>query len=98
MLKSELAERLSSTFSDVPEHIIVKMVNTIIEEMTQAMARGDRIEIREFGSFYLSLHAPAKIRNPRTGETFMSSEKYYPRFRISQKISNKINQKDDKES
>ena len=95
MLKSDLVHELAKNFVDLPEHTIGNMINAIIEEMAATLASGGRIEIREFGTFNLTLREPSETRNPKTGETFMSHAKYYPRYRTSQKLLDRLNKKEE---
>jgi len=66
-------------------------VKCMLEHMTQALASGERIEIRGFGSFSLS-HRPArKSRNPKTGAIIMTPERYVPHFRPSKELRERVN-------
>jgi len=63
----------------------------MLEHMSQALASGERIEIRGFGSFSLS-HRPARQgRNPKTGATVMLPERYVPHFRPGKDLRDRVN-------
>ncbi len=69
MIRSELITRLAAHFPQLTIKDTELAVKAILEEMSEALARGDRIEIRGFGSFALNFRPPRNGRNPRTGET-----------------------------
>ena len=66
MLKSELIKRISSQNPHLYERDIEKVVNAILDEMVEALRRGDRVELRGFGAFSAKLRGPRQGRNPRT--------------------------------
>ena len=68
MTKSELIERLAAKSSYLTNTDTVLAVNTLLEEMSKALEKGERIEIRGFGSFSVRHFSPRKGRNPKTGE------------------------------
>ncbi len=59
------------------------MVNTILDEMTEAMCRGDRVELRGFGTFTVKKREARTGRNPMTGESVAVLVRYIPAFRVS---------------
>ena len=69
MRKSELIENLIDRFESVPVRSVEQSVKAIIDHMADALAAGDRIEIRGFGSFCLHYRAPRIGRNPKTGDS-----------------------------
>ncbi len=69
MNKSQLIMRLAEQNPDLVHREVERLVNAILETIEAALARGDRIEIRGFGSFTVKERAPRIGRNPRTGET-----------------------------
>lgn len=75
MTKSELIEQLYKKQTYLPFQDVERVVNALVNKMTEALGAGERIEIRGFGSFSLRHHEPRMGRNPRTGETVSISQK-----------------------
>ena len=67
------------------------MVKTIIDKMTNSLSKGDRIEIRGFGSFEIRFRSPRKARNPKTGETVQTSGKYSIHFKPGKELKDRVN-------
>ncbi len=81
MTKSELIELIARKQTQLSQKDVEIAVNQIIESMITALAEGERIEIRGFGSFSLH-HRQARMgRNPKTGESVKLSEKRVPHFK-----------------
>ena len=70
---------------------VERLVNVIFETIAAALARGDRIELRGFGSFAVKEQAPRVGRNPRTGETVHVAAKLRPYFRSGKELRRRIN-------
>ena len=69
---------------------VEQSVKIIVDTMTRALAKGQRIEIRGFGSFDLN-HRPARLgRNPKTGEKVAVPEKYVPHFKPGKELSERV--------
>jgi integration host factor subunit beta len=68
-------------------------VNTIFEEVTSSMARGDRVELRGFGAFSVKKRDARIGRNPRTGETVAVEEKHVPFFKTGKLLRDRLNGK-----
>src|SRR5438067_8430836 len=67
MIKSELVQRIAGQNPHLYQRDIENIVNAVLGEITAALARGDRVELRGFGAFSVK-HRPARTgRNPRTG-------------------------------
>ena len=66
-------------------------MKTIFEKMSEALARGERIELRGFGSFTVKEYAPRVGRNPRTGETVHVAAKLRPHFKSGKELRRRIN-------
>ena len=62
----------------------------ILDEMTEALVRGDRIEIRGFGSFSLNHRPPRVGRNPKSGEKVMVPEKRVPHFKAGKELRERV--------
>jgi integration host factor subunit beta len=67
MIKSELVQRISSQNPHLYQRDIEKIVSAILDEMVEALLRGDRVELRGFGAFSVKLREARQGRNPRTG-------------------------------
>lgn len=92
MTKFELINALAVK-ADIPKKQAEQIVNLIFSSMADALARGDRIEIRGFGSF-VSKHYPAyEGRNPRTGEVVEVAEKNLPFFKVGKELRKRVNNK-----
>lgn len=91
MTKSELIEVLARKQSHLPYRDVEQAVKTLIEQMSESLATGERIEIRGFGSFSLH-HRPPRIgRNPKTGDAVALSEKYVPHFKPGKELRERVN-------
>jgi len=81
MTRSDIVEELASRFSQLTQQDAEFAVKAILDAMNDALVRGQRIEIRGFGSFSVSHHAPRMGRNPRSGESVAIPEKRVPHFK-----------------
>jgi len=90
MTKSELMEALAKKQSQLAFRDVELAVKTILEQMTQALATGDRIEIRGFGSFSLHFRPPRMGRNPKTGEPVPLAGKYVPHFKPGKELRERV--------
>ena len=70
---------------------VERLVNAIVETIAAALSRGDRIEIRGFGSFTVKERPPRVGRNPRTGETVHVAAKLRPHFKSGKELRRRIN-------
>jgi integration host factor subunit beta len=91
MTKSELIERIASRQAQLSVRDVELAVKTLIEQMSQTLATGARIEIRGFGSFSLHYREPRLGRNPKTGETVELSGKYVPHFKPGKEMRERVN-------
>ena len=92
MTKSELIERIASRQTQLSLKDVELAVKTVIEQMSQTLATGERIEIRRFGSFSLHYREPRQGRNPKTGETVELSGKYVPHFKPGKEMRERVNE------
>jgi integration host factor subunit beta len=67
-------------------------IKCMIEQMSQALASGDRIEIRGFGSFSLHFRPPRLGRNPKTGEAVALAGKHVPHFKPGKELRERVNE------
>ena len=92
MTKSELIERIAEKQTQLPIKDVELAVKTILEQMSQVLAAGERIEIRGFGSFSLHYREPRQGRNPKTGETVQLAGKYVPHFKPGKEMRERVNE------
>ncbi len=93
MTKSELIEVIAREQSHLAYRDVELAVKCMIEQMSQALASGDRIEIRGFGSFSLHYRPPRLGRNPKTGDSVALSGKHVPHFKPGKELRERVNQK-----
>lgn len=91
MTKSELVERMASKQDQLSVRDIELAVKTMLEQMTQSLSDGERIEIRGFGSFTLNYRAPRTGRNPKTGEAVLLEGKHVPHFKPGKELRDRVN-------
>lgn len=90
MTKRDLIEELLKQFPRFARRDAEIMVNTIFDTMTDALCRGDRIEIRGFGSFGLNYRPPRTGRNPKSGERVQVPEKHVPHFKAGKELRERV--------
>ncbi|MCF6235367.1 MAG: integration host factor subunit beta [Gammaproteobacteria bacterium] len=91
MTRSDLIEVLTQSQTQLSYKDIELAVKNLIEQMSEALANGNRIEIRGFGSFSLH-HRPSRIgRNPKTGESVSLEGKYVPHFKPGKMLREQVN-------
>ena len=92
MIKSELVQRIANRNPHLYLRDVEKIVNAILDEITSALSRGDRVELRGFGAFSVK-HRDARIgRNPRTGAHVAVDEKSVPFFKTGKEMRERLNQ------
>ena len=91
MTKSEMIQALSERqpHLDLPD--VELAVKALIEQMSDALANGERIEVRGFGSFSLHFRPPRMGRNPKTGEVVALSGKFMPHFKPGKELRERVN-------
>ena len=91
VIKSELIQRLGEANPHLYQRDVEVVVNAILDEIGDALARGQRVELRGFGAFSIK-HRPARQgRNPRTGESVSVDEKWVPFFKTGKELREKLN-------
>ena len=91
MIKSELVQKLSDENPHLFQRDIENIVNAILAEVGDAMARGDRVELRGFGAFSVK-NRPARVgRNPRTGANVSVDQKSVPFFKTGKEMRERLN-------
>jgi integration host factor subunit beta len=91
MTKSELVARLASLNPHLYQRDVERIVTTIFEEVSAALARGDRVELRGFGAFSVKKRGARLGRNPRTGAAVDVSAKHIPYFKTGKQLREKLN-------
>ncbi len=91
MTKSELIQRIAELNPHLYHRDVVRIVSTIFDEISEALSRGNRVELRGFGAFSVK-HRDARIgRNPRTGDSVQVSEKHVPFFKTGKLLRERLN-------
>ncbi|HWU84380.1 MAG TPA: integration host factor subunit beta [Rhodocyclaceae bacterium] len=90
MTKSELIARLAARFPQLVAKDADLAVKVVLDAMTAALARNDRIEIRGFGSFALNYRPPRVGRNPKSGEKVNVPAKYVPHFKAGKELRERV--------
>lgn len=91
MTKSELIERIAFKQLHLPPRDVEAAVKLILDQMSDHLANGSRIEIRGFGSFSLHYRSPRVGRNPKTGDSVQLSGKYVPHFKPGKELRTRVN-------
>ncbi len=91
MMKSELIDILAAEQSHLAYKDVELAVRCILEQMSSALACGERIEIRGFGSFSLHYRPPRIGRNPKTGDSVALSGKHVPHFKPGKELRDRVN-------
>ena len=91
MTKSELIQKLAERNPHLYLRDVEKLVDTVFDEITEAMARGDRVELRGFGAFSVKHREARTGRNPRTGETVQVDAKRLPFFKTGKALRDALN-------
>ena len=91
MTKSELIARLAAANPHLYQRDVERIVSTIFDEISEALARGDRVELRGFGAFSVKSRGSRVGRNPRTGEAVQVAEKFTPYFKTGKQLREKLN-------
>lgn len=96
MTKSELIAKLTTRYPQLVAKDAEFAVRTVLEAMAKALAQGQRIEIRGFGSFSLNYRPPRVGRNPKTGDKVSVPEKYVPHFKAGKELRERVDYDDRK--
>jgi len=91
MIKSELVQIIASRNPHLFIRDVENIINAIFDEISAALAEGNRVELRGFGAFSVK-NRPARIgRNPRTGDAVEVEEKWVPFFKTGKELREKLN-------
>ena len=91
MIRSELIQKIADENPHLYQRDVERIVNTIFDEVTSAMSRGDRVELRGFGAFSVKQRDARVGRTPRTGETVSVKEKHVPFFKTGKLLRDRLN-------
>jgi integration host factor subunit beta len=91
MTKSELIARLAERNPHLYQRDVERIVSTIFDEITAALARGDRVELRGFGAFSVKKRDARVGRNPRTGDAVKVDAKHIPFFKTGKQLRERLN-------
>jgi integration host factor subunit beta len=91
MIRSELIQRLTEQYPQLTHKETTRVVDTIFDEIIEALSRGDRVELRGFGAFSTVVHNERTGRNPRTGEAVAVEEKRAVRFKTGKGLRDRLN-------
>lgn len=91
LIKSQLITDIGQQLSHISEKDIASSINNIIEQMSEKLSNGGRIEIRGFGSFCLHYRPPRKAHNPKTGEKLVTQPKYAVHFKPGKELREHVN-------
>jgi len=90
MTKSDMIERLAERFPQLVAKDADFAVKMILDALSEALAKGDRIEIRGFGSFSLNYRPPRVGRNPKSGDKVSVPEKWVPHFKAGKELRERV--------
>jgi len=93
MNRSDLIERLANRYPQLQSKDAELGVKVILDAMSNTLSKGDRIEIRGFGSFALNYRPPRTGRNPKTGEPVKVPAKYMPHFKAGKELKERVDYK-----
>ncbi len=91
MIRSELIQLIADENPHLYQRDVERIVNTIFDEIVEAMARGDRVELRGFGAFSVKRREARTGRNPRTGDAVDVDEKHVPFFKTGKLLRDRLN-------
>jgi integration host factor subunit beta len=93
MIRSELIDKIAEENPHLYQRDVERIVNTIFDRIIEAMASGDRVELRGFGAFSVKKREARLGRNPRTGEAVQVDEKHVPFFKTGKLLRDRLNGK-----
>lgn len=97
MIKSELVQRIAEQNPHLYQRDVENIVNAILDEITDALRSGNRVELRGFGAFSVKNRPARTGRNPRTGQKVEVEEKFVPFFKTGKEMRERLNDGDGSE-
>lgn len=91
MIRSELVEKIAEENPDLHHGDVERIVSTIFNEIIDAMANGNRVELRGFGAFSVKKRDARVGRNPKTGDSVSVEEKHVPFFKTGKLLRDRLN-------
>ncbi|MFQ5437256.1 MAG: integration host factor subunit beta [Paracoccaceae bacterium] len=91
MIRSELVQKVADENPHLYQRDVERIVGTIFDEIIDAMANGNRVELRGFGAFSVKKRDARVGRNPRTGESVEVAEKHIPFFKTGKALRERLN-------
>jgi len=91
MIRSELIQSIADENPHLYQRDVERIVNTVFEEIVDAVASGNRVELRGFGAFSVKKRDARTGRNPRTGESVQVEEKHVPFFKTGKLLRDRLN-------
>ena len=91
MTKSELIQRIAELNPHLYHRDVERIVTTVFDEISGALSRGDRVELRGFGAFSVKRREARIGRNPRTGDAVSVAEKHIPFFKTGKLLRERLN-------
>ncbi len=91
MIKSELVQKIADENPHLYQRDVERIVGTIFDEIIEAMANGNRVELRGFGAFSVKKRDARIGRNPRTGESVQVEQKFVPFFKTGKLLRDRLN-------
>lgn len=92
MIRSELIQKIAEDNPHLTQRHVERLVGTVFEEITAALERGERVELRGFGAFSVKERDARLGRNPRTGEAVEVEDKKVPFFKTGKLLRERLNQ------
>ena len=91
IVKSKLINQLKKSYPNFLKRDLEKIVSVVLNEIKQALKRGDRVELRGFGMFSTNIQKARISRNPKTGEKVNTPEKKTIHFKMAKEMFKKLN-------
>ena len=91
IVKSKLLNQLKKSYPNFLKKDLEKIVSVVLNEIKQALKRGDRVELRNFGMFSTNVQKARISRNPKTGEKVNTPEKKTIHFKMAKEMFKKLN-------
>lgn len=91
MIKSEIITTIAKKFTNLAEEDVTLGINLILEQLSNTLSQGDRIEIRGFGSIAVHYRPPRNAHNPKSGERLVTTGKSTPHFKPGKELRDRVN-------